>query len=165
MDKTFPDNMVPLGDRNFTFACHRELACYTKCCRNVDMFLFPYDIIRLKNSLSMDSATFLQRHTRLVKGHNPYFPSVMMRLADDAGDQNDGRDIGRHRQELGRDRRLQDRQLLLQRIGEAAEARGGGESVQARAGDDAPDEQRALRLRDERPRVAAAPGDPLEHVV
>lgn len=80
MEKKFPEGMVPLGKEPFSFNCHKEVSCFTKCCQKVDMFLFPYDIICLKNALSMDSHEFLQQYTRLVQGDNPYFPAVMLKL-------------------------------------------------------------------------------------
>ncbi len=85
MEKKFPDGMEPLGDRSFRFACHAGLDCFTRCCRNVDMFLYPYDILRLKKRLGISSEEFLDRYTRIVQGPNPYFPSVMMRMADTEG--------------------------------------------------------------------------------
>ncbi len=83
LEKEFPNNMVPLGDDIFKFECHSGVSCFTKCCRNVDMFLFPYDILRLKNALKIDSETFMRKYASLVKGDNPYFPSVMLKLNDD----------------------------------------------------------------------------------
>lgn len=80
MEKNFPEGMVPIGDSEFCFSCHEGVACFTRCCQKVDMFLFPYDIIRLKNAKSMDSNEFLRLYTRVVSGHNPYFPSVMLKL-------------------------------------------------------------------------------------
>ena len=47
------------------------------------MYLFPYDIIRLKNCIGMKSENFVRNHTQLTYGSNPYFPSVMMKLTDD----------------------------------------------------------------------------------
>lgn len=47
------------------------------------MFLFPYDIIRLKNCIGMHSEHFIRNHTQLAYGSNPYFPSVMMKMTDD----------------------------------------------------------------------------------
>ncbi|MDJ0621676.1 MAG: YkgJ family cysteine cluster protein [Desulfocapsaceae bacterium] len=79
-EREFPEGMVPLGKEPFTFNCHPGVSCFTKCCQKVDMFLFPYDILCLKNALSMDSYDFLQNHTRLVQGDNPYFPAVMLKL-------------------------------------------------------------------------------------
>jgi Fe-S-cluster containining protein len=48
------------------------------------MILYPYDIIRLKNSLGLDSEEFLRRYTILERGDNIYFPTVKLRLNDDA---------------------------------------------------------------------------------
>jgi hypothetical protein len=82
-DKEFPDNMVPLGDGDFQFSCHPGVECFTLCCRNVDLILYPYDIIRLKNGLNIDSEEFLRRHTALQRGDNPFFPTVKLRLIED----------------------------------------------------------------------------------
>ncbi|MFW6334991.1 MAG: YkgJ family cysteine cluster protein [Desulfosalsimonas sp.] len=71
--------------KGFYFACHEGVACFTRCCRNPDMYLYPYDIIRLKNRLGLDSATFLERHTRTAVRDNPYFPHVMLKMAETDG--------------------------------------------------------------------------------
>lgn len=71
----------PLGRKRFRFACHAGLICYKSCCRRQNLFLYPYDLIRLKNRLQLDSEEFLNRHAGLVKGHNPFFPSVMLQMA------------------------------------------------------------------------------------
>jgi Fe-S-cluster containining protein len=83
--KQFPAGMEPLGTGSFTFACHPGMSCYTRCCRNVDMFLYPYDILLLKRHVKMHSAEFLQRHVVIVQGQNSYFPALMMKLTDDEG--------------------------------------------------------------------------------
>ncbi len=81
-EAVFPGGREPLGERTFRFACHAGLSCFTRCCRNVDMFLYPYDILRLKKRLGIDSEEFLERYARFVEGSNPYFPAVMMRMRD-----------------------------------------------------------------------------------
>ncbi len=81
--KEFPEGMVPLGNSEFQFACHSGVECFTFCCRNVDMILYPYDIIRLKQAVGLDSETFLRTHTILQKGDNPFFPTVKLKLAED----------------------------------------------------------------------------------
>lgn len=82
-NKVFPEGMEPLGDNEFSFRCHPGVSCFTVCCRKVDLLLYPYDVLRLKRSLDMDSEEFMHRHTRLVIGENPFFPSVMLKLTDD----------------------------------------------------------------------------------
>lgn len=85
-EKKFPDGMTPLGDEPFRFRCHSGVACYTVCCRNVDLDLYPYDIVRLKNRLGLDSQTFGEAHTRLAAGGNLYFPTVKLKLVEDGSD-------------------------------------------------------------------------------
>lgn len=82
--KVFPDGMRPLGENRFTFSCFPGIECFTNCCRNVDLILYPYDIIRLKTVLHIESSIFLQKYTQAVQGDNPHFPTVMLRLNDDS---------------------------------------------------------------------------------
>jgi Fe-S-cluster containining protein len=73
----------PLGSSIFNFDCHPGVACFTVCCKNVNLTLYPYDIIRLKNHLYIDSEDFIRTHTFLVKGDNPFFPTVKLKLNED----------------------------------------------------------------------------------
>ena len=82
--KEFPEGMEPLGRKSFSFRCHSGVSCYTRCCTNVDMYLYPYDIIRLKRQLGISSSEFLKQYSRLVQGQNPYFPALMMQMTEDA---------------------------------------------------------------------------------
>lgn len=81
--REFPPGMVPLGAGKFKFSCHSGVKCFMSCCKNVDMFLYPYDIVRLKNCLHIESETFMRQHTQLVQGVHPYFPAVMLKLNSD----------------------------------------------------------------------------------
>jgi Fe-S-cluster containining protein len=80
--KEFPEGMVPLGSSAFRFRCGPDVECYTNCCRKLDLILYPYDIIRLKNKLAISSEEFMRRHTRLAPSSHPYFPAVMLMMAD-----------------------------------------------------------------------------------
>ncbi|CAB1077522.1 protein of unknown function UPF0153 [Olavius algarvensis Delta 1 endosymbiont] len=71
-----------LGDGTFRFACHSAVACFTRCCHNADMYLYPYDIIRLKQRLNLSSDEFLARHTITALRENPYFPNVMLKMSE-----------------------------------------------------------------------------------
>ncbi|WP_163340018.1 YkgJ family cysteine cluster protein [Desulfopila sp. IMCC35008] len=82
-EKNFPEGMVPLGTEPFSFKCHPGVSCFTVCCRKVDLILYPYDVIRLKNNLNLSSGDFLNRYARPVQGQNPYFPTLMLRLNDE----------------------------------------------------------------------------------
>jgi len=72
-------------DETFSFRCHKDLSCFTRCCKNADMYLYPYDIIRLKNRLGVSSDTFLKEKTISAFRDNPNFPSLMLRM-NETGD-------------------------------------------------------------------------------
>ncbi len=48
-------------DNCFKFSCHRDIPCFNKCCGNVNIFLTPYDVLRMKNRLKMESGEFLEK--------------------------------------------------------------------------------------------------------
>ena len=74
-----------VGDSTFRFDCHRGVACFTRCCHNADMYLYPYDIICLKQRLGLTSEEFLMLHTITAFRENPYFPNVMLKMSDRPG--------------------------------------------------------------------------------
>ncbi|RJQ66335.1 MAG: YkgJ family cysteine cluster protein [Desulfobacteraceae bacterium] len=81
-EKRFPAGREPLGKAKFRFACHSGVECFTQCCRRVDIILYPYDVITLKNRLGLRSGDFLAAHTGVVGGENPYFPTLMLKMAE-----------------------------------------------------------------------------------
>ncbi|MEW5948854.1 MAG: YkgJ family cysteine cluster protein [Thermodesulfobacteriota bacterium] len=82
--KVFPAGMSPIGEGTFRFACHPGVACFMLCCRRVDLLLYPYDIIRLKSRLGIFSDAFLDKHTVMAYRDNPFFPTVTLKMADNA---------------------------------------------------------------------------------
>ena len=65
------------------FDCHPGVACFTRCCKDADMYLYPYDIIRMKNRLGIPSYQFLKKYVIQAIRDNPYFPSLMLKMSDD----------------------------------------------------------------------------------
>ena len=53
-------------DAKFTFSCHPGVSCFNQCCSDVNIFLTPYDVLRLKNRLGISSQEFLDKYTQLV---------------------------------------------------------------------------------------------------
>ena len=66
----------------FNFRCHSALACFNQCCRNLNLFLYPYDVLRLKQSLEMSSDEFLERHVDAVLCPGNFFPEVLLRMSE-----------------------------------------------------------------------------------
>jgi len=53
--------------------------CFNECCRNLNQFLTPYDILRLKNHFGLSSGKFLARYTSLHTGPESGLPIVTLR--------------------------------------------------------------------------------------
>lgn len=47
------------GSKVIQFSCHKGIACFNACCKNIDISLTPYDILRLKRRLGLTSGEFL----------------------------------------------------------------------------------------------------------
>ena len=59
-----PIEPVELGpDSRFRFGCHPGIACFNACCRDIDITLTPYDIVRLKRRLGLASKEFVAGYT------------------------------------------------------------------------------------------------------
>jgi Fe-S-cluster containining protein len=70
-------------DDRFTFACHPGVSCYNKCCGDVNIFLSPYDVLRLKKRLGMTSSEFLEKHALMPVQKDMKTPVVVLRMTDD----------------------------------------------------------------------------------
>src|SRR3972149_122659 len=71
MNSRLPENapqslLIPVQltlDDKFQFRCRKGIACFNKCCENIDILLTPYDIVRLKNRLGITSREFIDAYT------------------------------------------------------------------------------------------------------
>ena len=76
-----PGRRLMPGD-TFTFRCHPQIACFNRCCRNLNLFLYPYDVMRLRHRLQMTSDVFIEHHVDGVLRPGHHFPEVLLRMAD-----------------------------------------------------------------------------------
>ncbi|CCO07244.1 YkgJ family cysteine cluster protein [Desulforamulus hydrothermalis] len=67
----------------FTFSCHAQLACFKKCCRDINIFLTPYDVLRIKNYLKISSEEFLTGYTHVLRTPKVGFPVVILKMRED----------------------------------------------------------------------------------
>lgn len=70
-------------DDSFRFDCRHGLDCFTRCCRDITIFLTPYDIIRMKNALNMSSEDFLEAYTVYLVSETSGLPVVTLKLNED----------------------------------------------------------------------------------
>jgi Fe-S-cluster containining protein len=68
---------------SFKFGCHPGVSCFNRCCHDVNIFLSPYDVLRLKNRLGMKSSEFLEKYALLPVQKDMKTPVVVLRMNDD----------------------------------------------------------------------------------
>lgn len=59
---------------HFKFRCHPGIDCFNACCRNIEIILTPYDLIRIRRRLNLDVESFLYQYATpftLTKGQLP----------------------------------------------------------------------------------------------
>jgi hypothetical protein len=70
------------ADSIFKFACHKGLECFNVCCGGLEIFLTPYDILKLKNHLGLTSGEFLERHAQAVMLKKTRLPLIKLKMAE-----------------------------------------------------------------------------------
>jgi Fe-S-cluster containining protein len=73
--------MTPVENGGFRFACHPAVPCFTECCRDLNLLLTPYDVMRLKNRLCLSSDEFLDRYTDCGFDENRPLPMVYLQMS------------------------------------------------------------------------------------
>ena len=64
------------------FRCHKGVKCFTKCCRNISIFLTPYDIVRMKKRLNMTSSEFLDKYTAMDYDPKTSHPFAILKMTE-----------------------------------------------------------------------------------
>jgi uncharacterized protein len=72
---------IPIDpDATLRFACHRDVACFNQCCRDLNQALTPYDVVRLKNHLGLTSRAFIATYAAIHTGPATGLPVVALRF-------------------------------------------------------------------------------------
>lgn len=76
-----------LGPKDrFCFRCDPKADCFTRCCNNVSILLTPYDVLRMKRALGIDSSEFLQKYTFPMCSQDKQIPVVFLKMNDGSAD-------------------------------------------------------------------------------
>lgn len=70
-------------DTRFHFRCDPSMPCFNCCCHDVSILLSPYDVLRLKRGLHMDSSEFLEKYTITMRSRSKQVPVVLLRMEDE----------------------------------------------------------------------------------
>jgi len=84
MTRPVPDlvSSVEPGER-FFFLCHKQLHCFTDCCRELELALSPYDVLRLRWATGLTSDELHRRYIIEDKSPGSCFPEFYLTMVDD----------------------------------------------------------------------------------
>jgi len=75
---------LTFSDR-FGFSCHKGISCWNACCRDTDITLTPFDILKLSRTLDLRPAEFLRRFAVSAIWERADLPVAKLRVADEEG--------------------------------------------------------------------------------
>ncbi len=70
-------------EETFHFSCHPSVGCFTDCCRQLELALTPYDVLRLKKGCGLHSEEFLNRYVIMEQEDHETFPRFYLTMVDD----------------------------------------------------------------------------------
>lgn len=78
------ENSPRLGlDDQITFRCDPSRPCFNSCCRDVSILLTPYDVLRMKRALKLDSSEFLERYALVMQSEEKEIPVVFLKMSEE----------------------------------------------------------------------------------
>ncbi len=80
--ESIKEKIKPLENGGFRFACHPGVPCFTECCRDLNLMLTPYDVMRLKNRLNLNSDEFLDQYTDCGFDENRPLPMIYLKMSE-----------------------------------------------------------------------------------
>ncbi len=78
-----PEHQPLEANEVFRFHCHPGIPCFTDCCRQLELALTPYDVLRLKKALGLTSGHFLEQYTVIEFEPEDLYPRVYLGMVDD----------------------------------------------------------------------------------
>lgn len=79
-----PEQTRPLTPEEcFRFRCHPDVPCFTECCRQLDLSLTPYDVLRLAKATGVTPSQFLDQYAVIEQEEGELFPQVYLAMVDD----------------------------------------------------------------------------------
>lgn len=79
----FLDSLPELeAGKTFAFSCHPGISCFNACCGDLNLMMTPYDVLRLRKAVDMDSKKFVNTHLEISRTPETGFPMVRLRMLD-----------------------------------------------------------------------------------
>lgn len=79
-----PESLVSLKKGElFSFSCHKDVKCFTECCRMLELAVTPFDVLRLKKAKGLRSRPFLDSYIIMEQDPGEAFPRFYLTMIDD----------------------------------------------------------------------------------
>ncbi len=85
-DIPFKSDVMPAvldPNSEIKFSCHKGISCWNACCKNADITLTPYDMVRLKQATGKDSSEVLKEHTVPFTMDADGLPGIKLRTTNE----------------------------------------------------------------------------------
>lgn len=69
-----------LENTRFSFSCHPGVTCFNECCKQIDVLLTPFDVVRIKNFLGIGSDEFLVNYAELQRFKGTDLPLLKLKM-------------------------------------------------------------------------------------
>ncbi len=66
----------------FNFACYPGIKCFNECCKNLNLALTPYDVLRMARGLKITTTEFLEKYTSRHVGMATGLPVVVLKMVN-----------------------------------------------------------------------------------
>lgn len=67
----------------FSFLCHQRISCFTHCCRELELILTPYDVLRLRYATGLSSFELHRRYIIEEFTETDIFPRFYLTMVND----------------------------------------------------------------------------------
>lgn len=67
---------------SFNFTCGEGQPCFVDCCTGTRIWLYPYDVVRIRRALGISSGEFLRRYTWFLDPGPPGYPVLLLKSAN-----------------------------------------------------------------------------------
>lgn len=79
-----PEHITKIDDNEeFHFSCHPDVPCFTHCCRELELALTPFDVLRLRKGTALHSKELLERYIITEQTVEDVFPRFYLTMVDD----------------------------------------------------------------------------------
>ncbi len=64
----------------FSFRCYKGIVCFNKCCYDVKLVLSPYDLLRLKRGLKLNTEELIEKYGEFFIGEVTQLPVITINM-------------------------------------------------------------------------------------